>query len=228
MQPYFFPYIGYFQLVSAVDKFIFYDDVNYIKGGWINRNQIISNNGKNYITIPVEKASSHKQINETKVKNDNSKKILKTIIQNYSKAPFFEPAFNLVESCLSFERFHYNLAEISSQTIKKVCEYLNLEKSFEVSSESYSESKELEKEDRITEICRYNKAEEYINLEGGKNIYKKESFKREGINLFFINNKFEEYDQGKPEFTPFLSIIDVLMFNSKEKVQEMLDNYDLH
>lgn len=226
MQPYFFPYIGFFQLVSAVDIFILYDDVNYIKGGWINRNNIILNNKKKLITLNLVASSSNKDINEIYVDNRNSK-MLKTIKQTYSKAPFFETVFPIVEEILASCLSTNTISAIAGHSLTKVAEYLNLETVFEYSSEKYSDTKGMDKADRLIEICKRNSVDTYINAIGGMDLYSKGYFKKKNIDLFFIKNHIQEYKQFNNEFIPYLSIIDVMMFNSIEKINEMLNNYEL-
>ena len=138
MQPYFFPYIAYFQLVGLVDKFIFYDDVNFIKNGWINRNRILINGEARYMTVHLKNASSFKLTNEVEFL-DNRDKLLKTLDLTYKKAPFFKEVFPLLENCLNFRT--NKISELSKATIIKTCEFLGLNTIFESSSESYSETR---------------------------------------------------------------------------------------
>lgn len=226
MQPYFFPYLGYFQLINAVDKFVFYDDVNYIKGGWINRNNIIQNNEKKLLTLNLIASSTNKDINEIYVGNRNSK-MLKTIKQAYSKAPFFEVVFPIVDEILSSCSSPVLISEIAGQSIIKVAEYLNIKTVFEYSSEMYSDTKGMDKAMRLIEICKRNNADDYINAVGGANIYSNFFFTKNNINLFFIKNQLNEYKQFNNEFVPSLSIIDVMMFNLPEQITKMLNNYNL-
>ncbi len=224
MQPYLFPYIGYFQLINSVDKFIFYDDVNYIKNGWINRNRILLNGKAHYITIPLKKASPFKLILEIEF-IDNRKKILKTLEFVYKKAPYFEDIMPLLFDCLSVDT--NNISELAITSVLKVCNYLNINKLFENSSKLYSSSKGLAKEKRLIEICKINDATTYINPIGGNAIYSKSMFGLNNIDLFFINTEPFVYKQYKQEFVNWLSIIDVLMFNSKTQIETYLNSYEL-
>jgi len=224
MQPYFMPYIGYFQIINAVDKFIFYDDVNFIKNGWINRNNIIINNTPKYITIQLKGASPNKLINEV-VFTDNRNKIKKTIQMAYKKAPFFNDIWPMIEKILSI-----NTQSISQQAIysvKNVSEYLGIKTNFEISSEKYSHTKGIDRTDRILDICKINNASTYINTIAGKELYQKETFSKESIKLHFLRTTFTEYKQFKSEFISALSIIDVMMFNSIEEIRKMLNKYEL-
>lgn len=224
MQPYLFPYIGYFQLVNAVDKFIFYDDVNFIKNGWINRNSIVINNSKKYITLQLKGASPHKLINEVEF-TDNRNKLKNSIRMAYKKAPYFKSSWPLIEDVLSI-----NTEKISEQAIhsvKNISKYLGINTSFEISSEKYCMTKGMDKADRLIRICKINEATTYINPIGGKELYHKETFKTENIKLYFLNTNFTDYKQFTTEFIPALSIIDIMMFNSIEGIHKMLNNYDL-
>lgn len=224
MQPYFFPYIGYFQLVNAVDTFIFYDDVNFIKNGWINRNNIIINNTAKYITIQLRGASPNKLINEVEF-TDNRKKLKKSIQMAYKKAPFYNDAWPIIEEILSIKT--QNISEQSINSVERVSEYIGINTKFEISSQKYNKTKGMDKANRLIEICKMNGATTYINPIGGKELYKKETFKAVNIELYFLKTIFNEYKQFKNDFFPALSIIDIMMFNSVEEIHKMLDNYEL-
>ncbi|MFW6046621.1 MAG: WbqC family protein [Candidatus Woesearchaeota archaeon] len=224
MQPYFFPYIGYFQLIKAVDKLIFYDDVNFIKRGWINRNRIIINNSAKHFTVQLLDASQNKLINEVKF-IDNRPKLLKTIKMAYKKAPFYKKCMPLIQEIMNYET--QNISDLAVYSVKKVCEYLDLKTQFETSSEKYTATRGFEKSKRLKEICKLNKASNYVNPIGGQKIYNKEDFQKEGIKLQFIKPNITEYKQFNNEFIPGLSILDIMMFNSVADIHNMLDNYEL-
>ena len=226
MQPYFFPYIGYFQLINAVDKFIILDDVNYIKKGWINRNRILLN-GKDYLfTIPCEKISQNKLINEVEVIKDEKavNKFLKTINNAYSKAPYFSEVFELVEGVFKFDKVL--ISELAYGSITSVLNFFGIEKNIVFSSKNYSNS-EFKKADRLIDICKMNNADIFINSSGGKELYDKVEFNKNGIKIYFIKNIITPYNQFENNFIPGLSIIDVLMFNTKDEIKEMLNQYEL-
>ena len=201
MQPYFFPYIGYFELINAVDNFVFYDDVNYIKNGWINRNRILINDKASYLTVSLNNASPNKLKNEIEIL-DNRPKLGKTILMAYRKAPFFDNAWPVVKNCLDFDS--KRISEIAIFSIKAVSGYLELKTEFEVSSLNYSETKGKEKAERLIEICKRNTAKNYLNPIGGKELYSKEQFALNGIQIFFIKSKGNEYFQFGSKFTPWL------------------------
>lgn len=226
MQPYFFPYIGYFQMIKAVDTFVFYDDVNYINRGWINRNRILINKEANYITVPLIKSSQNKLINEVTIsKSKEYYNIIKTIENTYRKAPFFEVIFPLIDKTLNTN--HSTISELSIDSIRIICEYLQMNTKFLISSKSFPETKGLEKTQRLISICQKLNANEYINAVGGQEIYKKEDFKQFEIDLHFISPKLNNYKQFGKEFVPWLSIIDIMMFNSPKEIKIMLEQFEL-
>ncbi|HLV23610.1 MAG TPA: WbqC family protein [Moheibacter sp.] len=228
MQPYIFPYIGYFQMVNAVDKFVFYDDVNFIKKGWINRNRILVNGQDCMLTVPLLKASQNNLILESYLRKDTygewKDKLLQTLELNYKKASHFEEIFPLLKTF--FEADYDTISEMAIESVKSVSRYLGLNTEFILSSETY-ENKGMERQERLIDICKIEKANHYINALGGQELYKKEDFKKEGIQLDFIKTQPITYKQFNNEFVPWLSIIDVLMFNSKEEIAEMLNKYEL-
>jgi hypothetical protein len=224
MQPYFFPYIGYFQLINAVDTFIFYDDVNFIKNGWINRNRILLSGESHYLTVQIKGASPNKLIKEVEF-IDNRLKLLKTIEQAYKKALFYYSVLPVLYDCLTINT--NKISELAQYSVIQTCKYLEIDKKFEQSSISYSNTKSLQKAERLQQICLLNQADNYYNPIGGKSIYNKQDFSDKNINLFFIEPQKFEYKQFNNAFIPWLSIIDVLMFVDKVTIKKNLNNYIL-
>lgn len=227
MQPYLFPYIGYFQLVNAVDKFVIYDDVQYIKSGWINRNKLLINNNIKIFSISLKKASTFSQINEREIsdlKERECKKIIKMLQQSYAKAPQYENVFPLIKKILLYD--NNNLASYITNSLTKISKYLGIQTDFVISS-TLKNDKQIEAKSRLVDICHYFSADHYINLIGGMKLYQKDFFQSNGIKLNFLNSKDILYQQFKVPFVPNLSIIDVLMFNSITEIQKMLNNYSL-
>jgi hypothetical protein len=229
MQPYFFPYIGYFQLMQCVDHFVFYDDVNFIKGGWIQRNRILNSKGVIYISVPLIGASSYKKINEIEINLNEiaQSKLLKTVAHNYGKAPYFNDIMPIIQAVIS-DKNTQNLAQIAAKSTIAVAKYLNLTTTFCFSSELKFGKIATERADRLVEIVSGFKAKTYINSEGGKALYSKVFFESNGIELKFIKPHLTEYRQNSDEFVPGLSIIDVLMHNSKEEIISLLNKYNLN
>ncbi|CAN5376086.1 WbqC family protein [soil metagenome] len=227
MQPYVFPYIGYFQLIGAVDKFIFYNDVNFIKKGWIHRNRILLNGTDHLFTIPCTEISQNKRICDTRLAFDvkERNKLIQTISQAYKRAPFFETIFPLVESIL-VQPYEF-IDELAMQSVKDVSSYLQLNVSFEESKNRYG-NEELKKADRLIDICLTEGIKSYINPSGGQSIYTHEYFNERGVNLQFINALPVSYSQFGETFVPWLSILDVLMFNDRNTISKLLTEYELN
>lgn len=226
MQPYFLPYIGYWQLLNAVDKYVIYDDVNYIKRGWINRNRILVGKEAKFITIKVKAASQNKLINELDIALEAKDRmiLLRTIEENYKKAPFFKEVFLVIEEIINYQED--NLAKFIEFSLRKICGYLNITTELILSSELKKDTS-LRAEDKILEICKELNATEYYNAIGGQELYSVENFKKEGIELKFLETEKIEYEQFDNEFIPYLSILDLMMFNSVEKIKEDLEKYKL-
>lgn len=221
MQPYFMPYIGYWQLINAVDKYVVYDDVNYIKKGWINRNNVLVNHQAKLFTISLKGASQNKLINEIEIADDFSN-FLKLIEYNYSKAPYFSQTYNLLKEIISFES--KNLALFLYNSIVKVCSYLDIQTEIILSSDIPKDNS-LKGQDKILEICKLLRADTYINAIGGKELYDKNIFSQQGVSLFFLQSETQPYIQGKIDFVPYLSLIDILMWNDINIIKEMLRKY---
>lgn len=223
MQPYFLPYIGYYQLIKAVDIFVYYDDVNFIKQSWINRNKILLNGSEYLFTLELKAASSFKKIMEIEVGN-NRKKLLKTICHAYKNAPNFknlEPLLNAI-----FTSTEKNLAQYIIQTQQHIIDLLGIRNKFVLSSEIEKDNL-LKGQKKVIEICKKLDAGVYINSIGGQNLYSAEDFKDSGIILKFLKPIQTAYKQFNNGNLPWLSIIDVMMFNKVEHIRRMLDRYDL-
>lgn len=221
MQPYFFPYIGYFNLINACENFIFYDDVNFIKNGWINRNRVLTFGNVKYITVPIENTSSFIKIKDTYIKKDMpwQNKILSCLSQSYKGAAFYAPSMEIIENVLKTSTT--NISTLAANSVKICAEYIGIQAKFSFASECF-ENQHLHGEERIIDICLQENAEEYFNLPGGRNLYDKNNFKNKNITLTFIQPKIWEYNHFTPLFEPALSIIDVMMHNSPEKIRESM------
>lgn len=226
MQPYFFPYIGYWQMINAVDKFILFDDVNYINRGWINRNLILINNEPKYINLYLDKASQNKLINEISIlDNDNIKrKFLKTIEISYIKAPYFNQVYPIIEKIMYVNS--KNLSLFLENSINKVCEYLLINTEI-IKSSTLHNNKLLKNQEKIIDICNNINADCYINAIGGQGLYDYDRFEKENITLKFLSSKSYVYKQFKQEFIPNLSIIDIMMFNNRDNIKFILDSFEV-
>lgn len=226
MQPYFLPYIGYFQLIQAVDVFIVYDNIKYTKKGWINRNRILQNGKDAMFSLPLKKDSDHLDIYKRQLAADfNPDKLLNQLKGAYSGAPYFAQTFPLVEQILRYEET--NLFDFLDYSIGKVCRHLGIETEIRISSNIEIDHK-LKSQDKVIALCEAVGARTYINTIGGIDLYSKETFRDKGIKLKFIKSKPFEYPQFGGEFVPWLSIIDVMMFNMLDSIRScMLNNYEL-
>lgn len=227
MQPYFFPYIGYWQLIGMVDKFVIYDNIEFTKRSWIRRNRILVDGNPKMITLPIKNDSDYLDIRDRLLSEDfvtERIKLLNQIKMAYKKSPQFDDIFPLVENCMMYE--NKNLFEFIYYSIQKIVELLEFETEIIISSQ-IDMNHNLKGKNRVIETCHRLKSENYINTIGGLTLYDKHEFKRNGIDLSFLEVNPFKYKQFGSDFIPNLSIIDVLMFNSKNKVKEMLLEYKL-
>lgn len=226
MQPYFLPYIGYFQLMAAVDKFVVFDDVNFINRGWINRNRLLLNGAAHTFTVPLRNASQNKLICEIELDNEQNwrEKLLRTIRQAYGKAPCYASVMVLMENIIFYPTIR--LDEFLLNSLRKVTHYLSLEVEIEGSSRTYKNA-HLKGAERIIDICRQEQASIYINPIGGINLYDHASIAEHKVLLYFLRSRPINYLQGKGKYVPWLSIMDVLMFNEPTAIQRLLTERDL-
>ena len=224
MQPYFFPYIGYFQLINAVDIFVVYDSIEFSKKGWINRNRILVN-GKDYIfTLPLKKDSDFLNVNQRFLSdswNSDKIKLLNKVKEAYRKAPFYNNVIAIFEDVLNYE--NKNLFSFIKNALIKVLDYLEIKTKIIQSSEIDFDNT-LKSQDKVISICKALKAESYINPIGGLELYDKEVFKSKGIELQFLKANPIIHQQYGDQFIMFLSIIDVMMFNSIEDIKKFITN----
>ncbi len=227
MQPYLFPYIGYFQLINAVDVFVFHDDVQYIKGGWINRNRILINTEPSWITLPVRSAPAGFVICQRRYGDQfaaDKARILRRIEAAYRTAPCFGPVSGLLTSIFSCDE--RNVAAFNIHQIREICRFLAIPTRFAVSSEMHL-PRELRGQARVLEINRMLGATAYINPPGGAALYQRADFAKRGNELSFLQPGEVIYEQFGGDFVPSLSIIDVMMFNRPERIRALLGEYTL-
>jgi hypothetical protein len=225
MQPYFFPYAGYFQLLSAVDLFVFLEDAAFIKKGWINRNTILLGERPHLVTVPVRDASQNRTIQDTEVAADAAwtRRTLRTLETAYRGAPHFEPVLELVSSVLTAG--HRSIASLARASVDTVAGFLGIATRTE-SSTAYGNAS-LRGEERIVDICMREGATRYVNPIGGLELYRAASFEARGIELRFLRSGDVRYQQRGDDFVPRLSIIDVLMWNGREGTARLLRDYSL-
>ncbi|PKI25879.1 WbqC family protein [Pseudomonas monteilii] len=222
MQPYLFPYAGYFSLVGQVDKFVFFDDVNFIKAGWINRNRLIISGDVRYFTVPLSGASQNIKINEVKVQPRATweRKLLTSIEHSYSKAPNFRQAFDLVQEVLGVGDFE-NIGQLAKRSVRICADRIGVSTDFVESSTIY-DNQHLSSADRLIDICLKEGANVYVNQPGGRSLYGADVFSAKGISLEFNDSLLKSYKQFSDNFTPGLSVLDMMMFNSFEECKSLI------
>ncbi len=227
MQPYFMPYIGYWQRINVVDRHVIYDDVNYIKNGWMNHNRILLNGTEHLFNIPLIGASPNKLINEVEV-NNNKKlqdKMLRTLEQGYKRSKYYNEAMQCLEPIIKNKET--NLAKYLEFQICEISKYMEITTELVMSSE-VDKDNSLKGRDKVIAICKSQGAETYYNASTGEHLYDKKDFAGEGIKLVFIKDKASiQYEQRSKKFIPALSIIDVLMNCSKKEISLLLNDYEL-
>jgi hypothetical protein len=222
MQPYFLPYIGYFQLMNAVDEFIVYDNIKFTKKGWINRNRILVNGKDSFITLPLKRDSDFLDVKDRRLADsweEDRKKLINRITGSYGKAPGFNEVFEMLEQCILFNS--NNLFEFILNSLESVKFYLDIKTPL-IPSSAIAIDHDLKAQDKVIEICKTRKATGYLNPIGGLELYSREEFKKEGIDLGFVKSRDIIYNQFGNKFIPWLSIVDVMMFNPTEKIKEYL------
>jgi hypothetical protein len=226
MQPYFLPYLGYFQLIAAVDRFVIYDDVQYMKGGYVNRNAIQIRGTKSHMTVPLQKASPNRLIHEIEIVAGDHwrRKLLKTIGFAYAKAPHYDAVFPLVEDIVG--NMETNLSSFLQHAITRVCDYLDIGTQIIPTSRIY-ENRHLDRVERVIDIVQRCGGNTYINPIGGVELYDKQEFAHQGIELQFLEMKPVRYHQLTQHFVANLSILDLIMFNSKTAMTSLLGEYRL-
>jgi len=237
MQPYFFPYIGYFQLIAAVDRLVLYDSCQYIKGGWVNRNRLLQFKGEDfYITVPLKRHSYKILISEACIYNGFNwhEKILLSIRQNYTRAPYFREVYPVLENL--FACSYDSISHLNIISITEICRLLDIRTELIPSLDRYRSVEESVKRGqyackpmvkRVISICQMEGADNYINAIGGQELYQKETFTQNGINLGFLRTNEISYKQMNRRFCPNLSIIDVLMNVGVEATKTLLKEYQV-
>lgn len=226
MQPYFFPYLGYFQLLQAADKFVIYDDVQYVKRSWISRNRIIERSLPKWLTYAVLKAPQTQLINERfyRASPEDRSSAMNSVTAAYRQAPFFASAIPIIEEI--FNSSETNVARFNANLLRTLQAALNIECEI-IYSSSLNLDPSIRGQERVLAICKALGTTRYINPIGGMDLYEKAAFKSNGIDLAFLKSGLPQYRQFGGEFVPALSIIDIMMFNSAAQITTMLDDYAL-
>lgn len=228
MQPYFFPYLGQFQLINAVDRFILCDDVQYMRHSWINRNRVLKpNEGVYYITVPMTKHSTLASIKDVRIvdHDDWKQQILKQVDHYRKKAKYYSQVYALLQDCLAIQ--DRNITNLNAHCFETVCAYIGINFKTEISSSMNLDYSGVRSTDEwALRICEQLGAVEYVNPPGGVHLYSKSKFGESNISLSFLKPHLKEYNQGRNTFEAALSIIDVMMFNSPEEIRVMLNEYN--
>ena len=227
MQPYFFPYIGYWQLINAVDTFVIYDNIQFSKNGWFHRNNILLNNKKTLFSIPLKKDSDYLDVKDrflAETAKKQTKKIITQIENSYRKAPHFQKVFPIVKEIFLYE--NKNLFEYIYNSVIKLTDFLDIDTKIIISS-TINIDHSLKSQTKVLALNKALGAVKYINPIGGTALYDYARFQQENIELKFLKSEIPEYKQFGDEFIPYLSIIDILMFNSKDEIKKMLNKFEL-
>lgn len=230
MQPYFFPYLGYFSLIKNTDKFILLDTVQFIRHGWIERNRILKpGEGWQYISVPLQKHHRDTLIIDIRIRNEEKwkEKIIAQLQHYKKKASYFSQVIGLLNRIFAVE--YERIVDLNKFSLKVVCEYLGINTPIEIFSEMGIQIEPPKGPDEwALNICKaIGDVDEYWNPPGGINFFDRLKYDKAGIKIKFLSINLTPYDQRRPTFEPGLSIIDVMMFNSKDEVNKMLMNYDL-
>jgi hypothetical protein len=226
MQPYFFPYIGYFQLIAAVDLFVIYDNIKYTKKGWINRNRILRNGADCVFTVPLRKDSDSLDVRDRAVAADYDRgRLVNQLREAYRRAPHFQDGFSIVEKAVMAPLD--NLFDYVHGSVAEVCRYLGIETRI-VPSSRFAIDPALRAQDKVLALCEAASASIYVNAIGGQELYDREEFRGRSVDLKFLKTYPIEYPQFGDPFVPWLSIIDVMMFNPITRIREFLETrYEL-
>ncbi len=228
MQPYFLPYIGYFQLINAVDVFVVYDNIQFSKKGWFHRNRMLQNGADAYFTIPLKADSDYLDVNKrffaASWQQGEKDKLIRKFKENYRKAPFFEQNWPIIETILQIQ--NANLFEFNLESIKKICAVLKITTSIKISS-TLEIDHNLKSEEKVLAICSHLNAQHYINPIGGMELYQTQNFDNARLDLSFLKSKLTSYTQFGGNFVPALSILDLMMFKSLEDIISDLNDFEL-
>lgn len=222
MQPYFLPYLGYFQLIGAVDAFVLYDNIKYTKKGWINRNRMLCNGSALVFTLPLAHASDAVPICDRRIAPSfDRSRLLNRMRELYRRAPYAESAFECISQVINYD--DDSLFGFVSHSIRAVCEYIGINTQFLVSS-SIQTDHALKGADKVLAICNELGADTYINPIGGTSLYARDDFSDRGIALNFLVSNPVTYEQFDAPFVPSLSILDVMMFNGIPQIRRYIDS----
>lgn len=224
MQPYFLPYIGYFQLIKSAEIFVVYDNIKFTKKGWFNRNRFLQNGSDAFFTLPLQNDSDSLNVVDRRLSPTfDKRKLLNQLKAAYQKAPHFPSGFEWLRSCV--EHDESNLFRFIHHSIETTVARLGIGTRI-VASSAIPIDHSLRAQDKVIAICEALDASTYINPIGGTDLYSAQAFRERDIELRFIKPRPLAYPQFGAEFVPWLSILDLFMFNDEGKIKRMLDEYD--
>ena len=228
MQPYFFPYLGYYQLINSVDEFVIFDNAQYVRRSWMNRNRILNEHKESsFMTVPVSKAPRETKIKDIVIKNHENwqEKIFRKLLI-YKNAPYYPQVVEFLNDC--FLNRHTNLSELNTILLKKTCRLLNIKTNITILSERLPAIQSANMADEWgIKVSKALNATTYINAIGGRDIYCQQKYQDHGLVIKFIKPNLFSYKQFDRNFVPGLSIIDVMMFNDVNAIKEMLEMPEL-
>lgn len=225
MQPYFLPYMGYWQLINAVDEFVVYDNIQYTKKGWINRNRFLQNGKDEIFSIPLKSDSDFLEVCDREVSPAFERdKLVRQLQGAYRKAPHYAENFPVIEAIITCPEI--NLSDYINHSIMTLCEYLDIKTKIMKSSQISIDHKSLKGQDKVIAICKTQGAVEYLNPIGGLELYERNVFEDQGLKLTFLRSRKLPYEQFGVAAIPHMSILDVLMFNSLPQTKSYLSSFD--
>jgi len=226
MQPYFFPYLGYYSLIQKTDQFILFDDVQFIRHGWIERNRILKPaEGWQYVSVPLEKFSLGTKINQVVIssKEDWRNRIFRQLEHYKKRSPYYQKALEVISA--SFDISTDSIVELNKNILLETCKYIEIPLNIQIFSEMNLEIESVTHPGEwALNISKALNATKYINPTGGSEIFQKEQFDRAGIGIDFMGNNLTTYNQRRGNFEPGLSIIDVMMFCPPEQIRELVSS----
>ncbi|MGE7947221.1 WbqC family protein [Lysinibacillus sp. NPDC093688] len=225
MQPYFFPYLGYFQLINSVDEFVIFDNAQHVRRSWISRNRILNEHKESvFINVPISKSPRETKIKDILINNNINwqEKLFDQLIY-YKQAPYFNYVLDFLNDCLSNSN-HNNLSEFNTILLRKTCSLLCIKTDITILSKKFPAIESANSADEWgIKVSKALNATTYINAIGGKDFYNQEKYRDNGISIYFIKPSLSPYKQFGKQFIPGLSIIDVMMFNDINKIKDMLE-----
>lgn len=230
MQPYFFPYPGYFSLIKATNKWIVFDTPQYANYSWMNRNRIINCNDDNwmYFIVPLKKRPLRTSINSIVIQNEvNWKEKIISQLGYYKKhAPYYNHVVEFLRETLTSE--FVKLSDLNIHTLKATCKYIGIDFNYEIYSEMNLQIEDIHAPDEWgLNICKAMGVSKFINPERGQNFIDRQKYLNEKVDIKFLEYRYPDYDQKMEEFIPGLSIIDAMMFNSPKELKVILEDYKL-